>query len=388
VIGQASNKNRRTDKLHKSKQQIVLLKHADRSKEKRSRSVDTKSLQPPPLAIEMNNSRQKYHNLPNQASKANINSNRCFDNQHYEPDLEQVLGNQFIDFKLLEAKSEQERQKLSNIMQKLEVDLINAKLDLLEEDCIKPITTYPTTNSSANKLIKPTNKMTNSYTSSISNSTSGIMATTGPSSSSSSVSTSPPLYLQQKTLLDTNDHLTMVEAQTGPEPNRKTSKNIRLLLVNKPRRLPRRRHTIAARNECPVNKDLNLLSGVIFSSSSDYSESEDFGHEEQVKNIRSCNKKKRTQAKYRSKTVVKLTSRSITDLSGLETINKVGNQEMSSSKNEEVVLNLSPLSMSASSITISSGSEDDEENNPEVNCADPVFIGTFNSNMTTFESLI
>jgi hypothetical protein len=153
---------------------------------------------------------------------------------------------QIMNFKLLEKKNELEREKLNQIMKKLEIDLMNAKIDLMEEEDYMrstPISLmYPslcmissspsvmnenTTHSSILKPLHPTifnsstlassspakinekklnasvfgatnpNSRAKHLSSSISSSssTSGVVATTGPSSSSSSVSTSPPLQV-------------------------------------------------------------------------------------------------------------------------------------------------------------------------------------------------
>ncbi len=54
-----------------------------------------------------------------------------------------------IDLKKLEKKNELEREKLNKMVRKLEIDLMNAKIDLLQEDAIKQktITTTPYCNS-------------------------------------------------------------------------------------------------------------------------------------------------------------------------------------------------------------------------------------------------
>ncbi len=145
-------------------------------------------------------------------------------------------NNGTINFKALEKKNELEREKLNQIMKKLEIDLMNAKIDLIDgEDFLRstPINTaYPSlcvtstssltldAKSKANIFNVANNNLTHSSTSSSgvnmsgskslfssvssSSSSSGVVANTGPSSSSasSSVSTSPPLHNQQLTLIN------------------------------------------------------------------------------------------------------------------------------------------------------------------------------------------
>ena len=152
--------------------------------------------------------------------------------------LSKPSNNLTIDFKALEKKNELEREKLNQIMKKLEIDLMNAKIDLLDgEDYLRstPINVvYPSlcvtstssftldAKSKANIFNVTNNNLTHSSTSSSSggnisgnkclfssvssssSSSSGVVSSTGPSSSSasSSVSTSPPLHNQQLNLIN------------------------------------------------------------------------------------------------------------------------------------------------------------------------------------------
>ena len=150
--------------------------------------------------------------------------------------LSKASNNVTINFKALEKKNELEREKLDQIMKKLEIDLMNAKIDLLDgEDYLRstPINVvYPSlcvtstssltldAKSKTNIFNVTNNNLVHSSTSSSgsggnisgskclfssvsSSSSSGVVATTGPSSSSasSSVSTSPPLHNQQLALI-------------------------------------------------------------------------------------------------------------------------------------------------------------------------------------------
>ncbi len=54
-----------------------------------------------------------------------------------------ALSQNFVDFKRLERRSEEERERLQRMMKKLEVDLINAKIDLLEEDFASSFHMFP-----------------------------------------------------------------------------------------------------------------------------------------------------------------------------------------------------------------------------------------------------
>jgi len=236
-----------------------------------------------------------------------------------------------INFKLLEKKSEQEREKLTSLMKKLEIDLINAKMDLMEEDYMKttPISLiYPNISSNNNVKSKPlsyqnlntnnpslsTSSTSSSSSSSSSNnpilpvaenqneiikankhmlksyysasSSSGIVATTGPSSSSSSsVSTSPPpisLDIQKQQQQQQQQQIKPTEINSNETTNQqsefpvnlKQSKNVRLLLINRPRKLPKRRHTIGSKFdsiEFSKTSEINYSSLSSTSSSSNFS---------------------------------------------------------------------------------------------------------------------
>lgn len=235
-----------------------------------------------------------------------------------------------INFKLLEKKSEQEREKLTSLMKKLEIDLINAKMDLMEEDYMKttPISLiYPNISSNNNVKSKPlsyhnlntnnpslsTSSTSSSSSSSATNnpilpvvenqneiikankhilksyysasSSSGIVATTGPSSSSSSsVSTSPPpisldiqkqQHQQQQQIKPPEINSNETTNQQSESPiNLKQSKNVRLLLINRPRKLPKRRHTIGSKFdsiEFSKTSEINYSSLSSTSSSSNFS---------------------------------------------------------------------------------------------------------------------
>lgn len=352
------------------------------------------------------------------------------------------LDDQFINFKLLEKKSEQEREKLSNLMKKLEIDLMKAKMDLMEDDYIKttPISlVYPnicvtsqnsngksptfkplpsqvynhtqclsssstSSASNSNKEIKPVNKylLSASYSSSASTS-SGIVASTGPlSSSSSSVSASPPLDKQQFNQTDNNE---------TKNDDLKSSKNVKLLLINRPRKLPKRRHTIGSSYDSIVTNKMENYSSI--SSSSSYLSSGDDNYTTKIidDNNHDCNdadddddiemngQRKKKLIKSINKENLDdqlckiITSKSINYLPSLtfgtnsnilfpgplETKNITKRRTSSRKKslyssmnttnnsNKKVILNLSSLSMSASSITSSSSASISDEKNNELN---------------------
>lgn len=405
ALGQITN--RKAEKSKSKNSNFMKKDKAVQQKEKnRSRSVDAKTFEAP--ATQKKNILKTLVRNSNHRSYTDLNKTPVTNNQivvstpndtAYEKDLNEVLNNQFIDFKILEEKNEQERKKLNKMMQKLEVDLMNAKIDLMgEENYVKPTPTdslYTTkycssqviSNSTLAKSKEPTNiynktSLSNSYMSTISNSTSGIIATTAPSSSSSSVSTSSPLNSQHKIIIEPS------ELRQENSLNRKSNdpkietKNIRLLLINKPRRLPRRRHTIASRNECSIRNLSSLPVVATFTSSSDFSlsdnEEDDFELGDSTnKIIRSYTNGAIKRKTYKRKnSLTKLTSKSITDFGHVDKSEWVGRRTKNQKSIEmfshtdtsasglsenKIVLNLSPLSLSASSITTSSISDDEEK---------------------------
>ena len=215
---------------------------------------------------------------------------------------------QIMNFKLLEKKNELEREKLNQIMKKLEIDLMNAKIDLMEEEDYMrstPISLlYPSlcmissspsvmnenaTHSSILKPLHPTIFNSSTLTSSSpakinekklnasifgatnpnsrakylsssissSSSTSGVVATTGPSSSSSSVSTSPPLQtniaktsaksgnkLNSLSSISSNSDVSL-SAQTADKLNEMGEK-VKETSRSSKKSKPARRHTIAS----------------------------------------------------------------------------------------------------------------------------------------------
>lgn len=336
----------------------------------RSRSVDTKTVElrhkSALVQAEQKNSTHKSYNDLDKRTALSLSPDSNFE---FGNDLSKVVSN--IDFKTLGEKSDLEREKLNKIMKKLEEDLMNAKIDLLEEENVKQLPNLFSNISTNNTPIKSKHNLynkaslSNSYSSTLSTSTSGIVTTTGASSSSSSVSTSPPLHIQQKNLLPTRPKT--------PEPAlpNNGSKNIQLLIMNKPRRLPRRRHTIASRNECSVR--------TVVPSSSECSltdENDDYGYVEYSKTPKSFHKKNKPHRVINENfKTVKLASKSITNLIGsIEKTSWTNPQTnldsclcqeafayaSSPSRGAPIVLNLSPLSLSASSITTSDSDEDNK----------------------------
>lgn len=368
----------------------------------RSRSVDAKSLEvmTQKRAVNMGKSQALAFGAYKSCDALNAASTEQLTTQA-AAEATQQTKQQYIDFKLLEKRSEEEREKLNRIMKKLEVDLINAKIDLLEED----YSTACENTSSTPLKSKPSAKasLSTSCTSTFSsNVTSGIVATTGPSSSSSSsVSTSPPLQ-------DNNSQPQKLESSSSPSSS--NDRSIRLMLVNKPRQLPKRRHTITAA-VLSHSSDTNLttesidshtgnpkstatlLAGANFSSSSasNFSTDEDeMSFESLVDNLRSRQRKAKATSTANMQNQRRLASKSISNLSGSVeksdwihpqqakddssqrsrqfshqvfsmSASSPGNQL--SNNNEKIVLNLSPLSLSASSITSSSDCDQDEPNN-------------------------
>ena len=159
------------------------------------------------------------HSIHAKALKSTPLLRKTYTGEPAKTSQEAVL-NASINFKALERKNELERQKLSQIMKKLEIDLMNAKIDLNEDGDnylrSTPINVaYPCLNSNfdskpqklplqqqqqqseANINGKCLFSSVSSTTSS--SSSSGVVATTGPSASSasSSMSTSPHLRAQQ-----------------------------------------------------------------------------------------------------------------------------------------------------------------------------------------------
>ena len=384
-----SGQLKKTDRLKwlKPHGQSKSSEAKEKSMKNRSRSVDTKTLEfrnksSHVTSAEKNNSIHKSYNDLDKRMALSLSP----DNFEFGNDLSKVVSN--IDFKTLGEKSDIEREKLNRIMKKLEEDLMNAKIDLLEEENVKQVPNLFSNISTNNTPIKSKRQnhlynktsLSNSYSSTLSTSTSGIVTTTGASSSSSSVSTSPPLHIQQKNLLNNKRPKT-------PEPvlPRNASKNIQLLIVNKPRRLPRRRHTIASRNECSVQTVQPLSTGVTLSSSSEYSltdENDDYGYVEYSKTPKSYKKNKTKRVINENTKTVKLASKSITNLTGsIEKTSWTNPQTnldsclcqeafayaSSPSRGAPIVLNLSPLSLSASSITTSDSDDEDKFTLPRNN---------------------
>ncbi len=260
-----------------------------------------------------------------------------------------------IDIKSLEKKNELERLRLNEIMKKLEIDLMNAKLELMQDDCLKSYTLSLFNERSSEKT---------NYKQSFScdSSTSGIVATTessavasSASSSASSVNGSPQIY---STFVN---KLTTIHSQNNSQPNQtKTNASItspinqnHTTLNNqenkqKKKRIkknPLRRHTIAM--SIAEFKPIHQLS-------------------EQIKSISKSNSKKRSKSNSKvaqEEKSRKTLSKSISNLPSLNKEKLIPNEDASCASNEidesqvkSAILNLSPLSISTSSVSSVSSS--------------------------------
>lgn len=489
----------KTEGFAKQKQRAILNPENLSSSGSQANSIKFKKFQPPSrksysdliktTLIEDLNLDNDSDNNKNSSSKLSDLTSRFTDTDEGKSssNVNERLDEQFINFKLLEKKSEQEREKLSSLMKKLEIDLMNAKMDLLEEEYVKSAPTslnYPSlsstniqsnaiklinqmpshalvynsinqhslslasssSSSSANSSTTNPNEnpkenkqacMNKNFLSSCYSSSSGIVATTGPSSSSSSscVSRSPPLDMHQKVSLSSNSKPadSPTAQQLKKEPNSPTQqfedlkkpKSTRLLLINRPRKLPKRRHTIGSSYDSIVNSKINENYSSISSSSSYLSSGDENYQVNPVKNKQSHKseiigdnnreneaddddeeetperKKKFSKSGNKENTKdlmineqhFKITpSRSINFLPSLTCFNEkkilypgplqaknitkrrtstrkkslYSSMNTTNTSNKKVILNLSSLSMSASSITSSSSSTSslsDAENN-------------------------
>ena len=474
----------KTEGFAKQKQRATLNpENLSSSSNSQTNSIKFKKFQPPSrksysdlikttLLEDLNFDNDSDNN--NKSSKSSDLTSRFTYTHGEKPnsDINEKLDEQFINFKMLEKKSEQEREKLSSLMKKLEIDLMNAKMDLLEEEYVKSAPTilnYPnlstnllsntikmnqlpshavynsnnqhflslassSSSSSANSSTNPNENKENKqvcmnkhFLSSCYSSSSGIVATTGPSSSSSScVSTSPPLDTHQKSSTDSKqtDSQTVQQLNKETKPSSQTQnfdskqpKSTRLLLINRPRKLPKRRHTIGSSYDSIVNSKTNDNYSSISSSSSYLSsgdenyvkpakkvikseiigdnnqenEADDDEEEETAERRNKISKSGNKENTELHDQLFKITSsRSINFLPSLSCFNdqnilypgpleakNITKRRTSSRKksvyssnnttnnsNKKVILNLSSLSMSASSITSSSSTSlsDTEKN--------------------------
>ena len=132
--GKASKNFLRKDKSAQQQQQ-----QQPTETKSRSRSVDAKSLellQQKRAHTQQSVGSYKSHEALNKSIEQ-VGS-RPFDQR-----VSGALSQNFVDFKRLERRSEEERERLQRMMKKLEVDLINAKIDLLEEDFASSFHMFP-----------------------------------------------------------------------------------------------------------------------------------------------------------------------------------------------------------------------------------------------------
>ncbi len=286
-----------------------------------NRSTESKNRSRSVEAAKSRNSHTQSNNPPanttiqtDETSQENLRNN-----------LARHLDTKLVDLKLQKkiTNNQDNQQKLKNTIKKLDLDLIKAKIELIQDD----------QNNYTKTIDKPAQNqkisMTNSYSSGI------VITTSNTSSSSSSASTSPPLQVQEPI------KVTPLPEIDDDSDNRK---NIQFLLVNKPRRLPCRRHTYASKSE-----RLSMLpTGLVLSSSSECSINNTTDDDE----IKCVNKtrKRRVISMNNADFLFKSSERFRWGFNNDNNHDNTENYNRNVGDNN-ILLNLSPLSMSASSVS-------------------------------------
>jgi hypothetical protein len=154
-------------------------------------------------------------------SSSNQQQRRRIARVYYQDPLESHLKSQ--EFRQLEAKNQLERDRLSQIMQKLEKDLLNAKKELQEEE-----------DEETGLLLFDEEKYKRQISSSSSLSTSGVVVSASSCASSTSPSIHPPLLTQtnatnQENFYDNNNDYKDVSPLRGraAQKNKKTTAPLR-----------------------------------------------------------------------------------------------------------------------------------------------------------------